>query len=145
MQLAFYFNQTRCTGCYACGVACKDWHDVPAGSASWRRVETIERGQYPDVFVAFLSTSCYHYEAPQFGAENNPKMQKCDMCLDRWEEGDLPICVAGCPLRALDAGPIDQMRAKYGQATEAVEFSWDQKLKPSIVFKPKEETSAFSR
>jgi anaerobic dimethyl sulfoxide reductase subunit B (iron-sulfur subunit) len=39
MQLAFYFDQTRCTGCYTCAVACKDWHDVPAGPASWMRVE----------------------------------------------------------------------------------------------------------
>ena len=38
MQLAFYFDQTRCTGCYACVVACKDWHDIPAGPASWMRV-----------------------------------------------------------------------------------------------------------
>jgi anaerobic dimethyl sulfoxide reductase subunit B (iron-sulfur subunit) len=35
MQLAFYFDQTRCTGCYTCVVACKDWHDIPAGPASW--------------------------------------------------------------------------------------------------------------
>ncbi|MEE8174036.1 MAG: 4Fe-4S binding protein [Dehalococcoidia bacterium] len=33
--MAFYFDQTRCTGCYACSVACKDWDDVPAGPASW--------------------------------------------------------------------------------------------------------------
>ena len=25
MQLALHFDQTRCTGCYACVVACKDW------------------------------------------------------------------------------------------------------------------------
>ena len=25
MQIGFYFDQTRCTGCGACQVACKDW------------------------------------------------------------------------------------------------------------------------
>ncbi|MFC2003161.1 FAD-dependent oxidoreductase [Chloroflexota bacterium] len=62
--MSFYFDQTRCTGCYACVVACEDWHDVPAGPAFWRRVTTIERGKFPDVFVARLSSSCYHCATP---------------------------------------------------------------------------------
>ena len=36
MQLAFYFDQTRCIGCYTCTVACKNWHDIPAGPANWQ-------------------------------------------------------------------------------------------------------------
>ncbi len=64
MQMSFYFDQTRCTSCYACVVACKDWNDVPAGPASWRRVVTMERGEFPNVFVARLSGSCYHCATP---------------------------------------------------------------------------------
>ena len=64
MQMGFYFDQTRCIGCAACVVACKDWHDVPAGPASWRRLIVIEKGKYPDVFVAHLSTSCHHCAKP---------------------------------------------------------------------------------
>jgi len=184
MQLAFYFDQTRCTGCYTCVVACKDWHDVPAGPASWRRVLTIERGEYPNPFVAFLSTACYHctepacipacpanaiskreedgivvvdreaclgrddcglcleacpYEAPQFGAEQNAKVQMCNLCIERWGEGKKPICVAGCPTRALDAGPIEEMESNYGKAHQAVGFTYDDKLQPSVLFKPKSE------
>jgi anaerobic dimethyl sulfoxide reductase subunit B (iron-sulfur subunit) len=165
MQTGFYFDQTRCTGCYTCVVACKDWHDVPAGPASWRRVVTIEEGKFPDVFVAWLATSCYHgivvvdqakclgkdkcdlclqscpYEAPQFGAEKNAKMQMCNLCFDRLKEGKKPICVAGCPMRALDAGPIDELRARYGDKTEAVVFTHSADLKPSVVFKPKRKKS----
>ena len=182
MQLAFHFNQTRCTGCYTCVVACKNWHDVPAGPASWIRVITIERGKYPDPLVAHLLSPCYHcaepncvsacpvnaiskrkqdgivivdkevclgrdycqsclevcpYEAPQFGAEENAKMQKCDLCIDRWTEGKKPICVSSCPTRALDAGPIDEMRASYGKSREAVGFTFDKNLKPSTILKPK--------
>ena len=189
MQLAFYFDQTRCIGCYTCVVACKDWHDVPAGPASWRRVITIEKGEYPNIFGAFFTSACYHcaqpacveacpanaikkraedgivvvdreaclgkdkcnmcleacpYDAPQFGAEENARMQKCDLCLERWEEGKQPICVAGCPTRALDAGPIDEMRAKYGEDRETVGFVYDEKLAPSIVFKPKAEVFVLS-
>ena len=182
MQLAFYFDQTRCIGCHTCVIACKDWNDVPAGPASWRGLQTIERGKYPHVFVAFLSTACYHctnpacmdacpsnaiykrpedgivvvdsesclgtdqcdmclkacpYDAPQFGAEQNAKMQKCDMCIERWTEDKPPICVAGCPTRALDAGPLEEMKSKYGDAIEAVGFSYNDNLKPSVIFKPK--------
>ena len=43
-QYGIYINQNRCTGCFACVVACKDWHDVPAGPASWIRVKTVEKG-----------------------------------------------------------------------------------------------------
>lgn len=182
MQLAYYFDQTRCTGCYTCVVACKDWHDVPAGPASWIRVTAIENGKYPHPFLAYLASLCYHcadpvcvpacpvnavkkrkedgivtvdrekclgkdecelcleacpYKAPQFGAEKNAKMQKCDLCLDRWQEGKKPICVAGCPMRALDAGPIEEMQAKYGDSKEATGFVYVEEMKPSVVLKPK--------
>jgi len=42
MQLGFYFDQTRCVGCLTCVVACKDWHDIPAGPANWVEGECIE-------------------------------------------------------------------------------------------------------
>jgi NADPH-dependent glutamate synthase beta subunit-like oxidoreductase len=64
MQLGFYVDQTRCTGCFICIVACKDWNDVPAGPASWMRVSTIERGKFPNTFVAFLPSLCYHCAQP---------------------------------------------------------------------------------
>jgi len=182
MQLGFYFDQTRCTGCFTCVIACKDWNDVAAGPASWRRVKTIERGKYPDLFVAFLTTACYHcaeptcvsacptsaitkreedgivvvepeiclgkdncdlcwqacpYKAPQFPAEENAKMQKCDLCLDRWADGKQPTCVASCPMRALAAGPVEELMVAYGEAKEAHGFAYSAETKPSVVFKPK--------
>lgn len=186
MQLGFYFDQTRCSGCYTCIVACKDWHDVPAGPASWMRVTTLERGRCPDVFVAFLVNPCYHcdepgcvtscpagaiakreddgivvvdreaclgkdkcnlclpgcpYQAPQFGAEDNARMQKCDLCLDRWQENKKPVCVDGCPMRALDAGPIEELKQRYGDIRETEGFIFSVKTSPSILFKPKRKSS----
>ena len=63
-QLGFYFDQTRCIGCEACVVACKDWNDVPPGPASWRRISTVEKGKYPNPIVAHLSNACYHCAEP---------------------------------------------------------------------------------
>ena len=55
MQLGFYFDQTRCTGCCTCMVACKDWNDIPAGPASWRRITSVEEGDALDPFLAYLT------------------------------------------------------------------------------------------
>ena len=46
MQIGFYFDQTRCTGCSACRVACKDWNDMPAGPENWMRVLYTERENF---------------------------------------------------------------------------------------------------
>ena len=64
MQLGFYIDQTRCIGCHTCAVACKDWHDIPAGPVKLVRVTTIERGKYPRPFLAYLPVHCFHCENP---------------------------------------------------------------------------------
>jgi anaerobic dimethyl sulfoxide reductase subunit B (iron-sulfur subunit) len=61
--------------------------------------------------------------APQFYDPNfrkytqedplRPKMTKCTLCLDRIREGLKPACVAACFNRALDAGPIDELKQRY--------------------------------
>jgi NADPH-dependent glutamate synthase beta subunit-like oxidoreductase len=75
------------------------------------------------------------YNAPQFGAEEKPKMQKCDFCSDRWAEDEKPVCVDACPMRALDAGPLDEIKSKYGSGTEAMGFAYSSETMPCVVFK----------
>lgn len=77
------------------------------------------------------------YSAPQFADEEKAKMQKCDLCFDRWDEGKKPICVEACPPRALDAGPLEELRAKYGEIKDAVGYTYSNVIEPSIVSKPK--------
>lgn len=64
MQLGFHFDQKKCTGCYACAIACKDWHDTPAGPARWMQITYKEEGRFPDLFVSHMVTPCYHCEEP---------------------------------------------------------------------------------
>ena len=53
------------------------------------------------------------YDAPQLDAQRKI-MTKCDGCQDRLQQGQKPICVDACPLRALDFDTMDNLRAKYG-------------------------------
>ena len=189
MPLGFYFDQTRCTGCGTCIVACKDWNDVPAGKESWLRIITIEKGDRQELFVARMFSPCYHcanplclsvcpagaivkregngivtvdqdlclggdacgqcrqacpYGAPQFPAGGVAKMRKCDLCLARWENNQKPICVQACPTRALDAGPIEELRHIYGAAVrEAEGFTYSEEAAPSILFKAKKDPADY--
>jgi anaerobic dimethyl sulfoxide reductase subunit B (iron-sulfur subunit) len=183
MEIGFYFDQTRCIGCYTCMVACKDWHDIEAGPVKWIKVDAIEKGKYPELYLGYMFKACLHcaeplcakacpvdaitkrqedgivivdreiciggekckfacrkacpYDVPQFGVDDNPKMQKCDLCLERWAENKKPVCVEACPMRALDVGPIDELKAKYGDIQETVGFAYSERTRPSIVFRPK--------
>ena len=78
------------------------------------------------------------YSVPQFGEEAGSKMQKCDLCVDRWEKGRKPICVEACPMRALDAGPYDELEKKYGALKDVEGFTYDESVGPCVVFKARE-------
>ncbi|HEX78328.1 MAG TPA: 4Fe-4S dicluster domain-containing protein [Dehalococcoidia bacterium] len=77
------------------------------------------------------------YDAPQFGAAPNAKMQKCNFCLDRLAEGRKPACVDACPMVALDAGPLDELERRYRSTREVTSFTRSAKAKPCLIFKPK--------
>jgi formate dehydrogenase major subunit len=77
------------------------------------------------------------YKAPQFGAEEIAQMQKCNLCAERWLTNLKPICVEACRTYALDAGPIDELIAKYGDAREGEGFVYSPIACPSVILKPK--------
>ena len=62
--------------------------------------------------------------------------QKCNMCYDRLERGQIPICVASCPGRALDFGTIEELEAKYGELKQLEDMPSPDVAHPAIVFKP---------
>ena len=44
-QLAFHYDQSACTGCKACQIACKDKNDLEVGTL-WRRVVEVQGGDW---------------------------------------------------------------------------------------------------
>jgi anaerobic dimethyl sulfoxide reductase subunit B (iron-sulfur subunit) len=82
-------------------------------------------------------TAC-PYGSPQFDLDNmgETKMSMCNMCIDRLDDNKLPACVTTCPARALDFGPIDDLKAKYGDLQQLPQMPSPSITNPSVVFKP---------
>lgn len=244
-QWGFYFDQSRCVGCKACVLACKNWNEERRGDASinvldlvgyqvyegqheknsyidettgetnyneyrkyymkenWRRVETYDSGythinQTDNTFEfnidrRYISLGCNHCDNPacvracpvgaihkepdkgivlvdssiciscgrcktacawgvpqfyddpgKYSIDNpaRPRMTKCTLCKDRIDVGLKPACVAACWNRALQAGPIEQLKADNPDYVETLpDFKTDEsigiKSEPNIIFKSK--------
>lgn len=54
----------------------------------------------------YCSFAC-PFGVPQFGEEGT--MQKCNLCLERLEQGQEPACTATCPANALHAGTMEEL------------------------------------
>ena len=179
-KYGFFFDQTLCTGCKACQIACIDKHDLPTG-VRWRRVVEYSGGTWqisgdtfnPSVFTYDTSVSCNHcedpicmkvcpttamsrrddgtvyvdqdkcvgcrycewacpYSAPQYRKDTG-RMSKCDLCYDYRSKGKEPACVAACPSRALDWGPIDELRSTYGNEDAIAPLPDPSVTKPHLV------------
>lgn len=63
MPVGYYFDMTRCTGCRACQVACKDKNRLDVGTI-YRNAKTYSVGKYPDVKGYSFSFSCNHCANP---------------------------------------------------------------------------------
>jgi len=69
---AFYFDESSCSGCKACQVACKDKNSLPVG-VLWRRVYEVSGGEWTQtgdawtstVFAYNLSIACNHCVHPK--------------------------------------------------------------------------------
>ena len=114
-QVGIYFNQTRCTGCHTCRVACKDWYDLQVEGVNRIRVTAIEKGTYPHLFLAFIAIPCYQCAKPACvaacpagaiskRASDGIVVVDRDRCLGR-EKCEKTPCLKACRSRAPQFGP----------------------------------------
>ena len=177
MQIGFYFDQSRCIGCYACVAACRSWNQLDQEMPDLIQIESQERGEFPDLFLSHLFLTCFHcaeptcipacpdgllmkraedgivvitdpeqctscqlcveacpYDAPKIVTDSKVNIIKCNLCSDRIGEDRAPACVATCPTAALDAGPMEELIAKYGDSRELEGFADYRQTSPSIIF-----------
>ena len=60
-------------------------------------------------------------------------MRKCDGCAQRVERGLDPLCVAACPMRALEYGPMDELMARPGASRDVAPLPSSSYTDPNLV------------
>ncbi len=106
------WNTTAFT--YHVSVACNHC-DLPACFSVCPAEAVIKDGETglvtidPELCIGCGSclTAC-PYSAPKLNEDN--LAVKCDGCIDRVGDGNVPICVESCPLRALEFDDIEVLR-----------------------------------
>ncbi|MGI9276341.1 MAG: DMSO/selenate family reductase complex B subunit [Endozoicomonas sp.] len=130
-----YYASISCNHCDepACAKAC------PTGAMHKREQDgLVVVDSKTCVGCRYCEMAC-PYGAPQYDAEKK-HMTKCDGCFERVEEGKQPICVGSCPLRALEFGPVEELRAKYGDRAEMAPLPAASLTKPNLVIKASRQT-----
>jgi anaerobic dimethyl sulfoxide reductase subunit B (iron-sulfur subunit) len=61
---------------------------------------------------------------------------KCDLCVELRAAGERPACVAACPMRALEVGPLDELRARHGENGPWALFAGAERTRPAILVRP---------
>lgn len=100
----FYFDMTRCVGCRACQVACKDKNQLEE-KVNYRQVRSFSVGTFPKVRGFSYSGSCNHCEDPAC-------MKVCkQQAIYRAKDGSVQMdstkcvgckaCVKACPYGAI--------------------------------------------
>jgi len=132
MRYGFVIDQTRCIGCHACTVACKEEHQVPLGVfRTW--VKYVEKGEYPHTSRHFGVMRCNH-------CDSAPCVTICPTkALYRRSDGIIDFdnqrcigcksCMQACPYDALYIDPNSNTAAKCNFCAHRVETG----LEPACV------------
>ena len=109
MRYGMLIDKTKCYGCGACAVICKQRHATPP-KVMWCRVYEEEVGEYPNAHREFTPATCMH-------CENAPCVKACPTGASYVSEDGLVLidqskcigcryCIIECPYEArfLDEG-----------------------------------------
>ncbi len=122
-----YYLSIACNHCEdpACTKVC------PSGAMHKREDGFVVVNEEVCIGCRYCHMAC-PYGAPQYNADKG-HMTKCDGCHERVAEGKKPICVESCPLRALEFGPISDLRARHGRVADMPPLPDSSKTAPNLV------------
>ena len=125
-----YYTSVACNHCAnpVCVEVC------PTTAMTQREDGTVFVDESKCVGCRYCQWAC-PYGAPQINTETG-HMSKCDLCYDYRSEGKDPACVAACPSRALDWGPIDELRAEHGDLSAVAPLPDPSLTNPRLVINP---------
>jgi anaerobic dimethyl sulfoxide reductase subunit B (iron-sulfur subunit) len=125
---------------YSMSVACNHCENpacvnvCPAGAMTKRADGVVLVNQDQCVGCRYCEWAC-PYGAPQF-SEAKGVMTKCNMCEDLVAQGQNPACVDACPMRALEFGDIEDLRAKHGNVNAVEPLPVASITNPHLVITP---------
>ncbi|MGL4616322.1 MAG: 4Fe-4S dicluster domain-containing protein [Shewanella sp.] len=117
IKYALLHDETKCIGCNACDVACREVNQVPDGVSRLKIVQTGPYGEYPNQHYHFSRKSCQH-------CEDAPCVNVCPtgaafidkesgiVSVDAWKCVGCQYCIAACPYQVRFIHPVTRAADK---------------------------------
>jgi anaerobic dimethyl sulfoxide reductase subunit B len=109
--------------------------NCPTGAIIKRKEDGIVTIDQEKCAGTQLCVSACPYGGPQYNKKTF-KTNKCNFCIDLQERGEDPVCVATCPMGAIEYGPIDELRKKYGDISQIKGMPKANITSPNLVITP---------
>ena len=109
----------------------------PAGAYAKRAADGIVLHDPEKCIGCRYCTWVCPYGAPQYDAHEG-RVRKCNLCLDE----AAPECVAACPMRAIEVGPLEEISARPGATAALRGLPSPELTRPSVRYRARKEAQA---
>jgi len=112
--------------------------NCPAGAYSKRASDGIVLHNPGRCIGCRYCTWLCPYGAPQYDPKEG-RVRKCNLCVDEIEQGKSPVCVAACPMRAIEVGRLAEIDTRPGVAASIRNLPSPGLTKPACRYKVRQE------
>jgi len=111
----------------------------PANAIYKREDGIVVIDQYMCIGCRYCEWGC-PYGTPQYD-KTSGTMSKCHFCFDLIDQGEPPVCVSACPMRALDFGDLLELSQKYEGSNQVYPLPAASLTGPAIIIKPHKDST----